>query len=128
MALLVFPRVATLSLTMAILPEFGFWIILGIVAMICASCGAYYSIDPRKAFIVAVSSVCAPCMLLHDHTNFFYVVNYTGSVLLTILSCLLPVLVHFENDIEMFLNYNKVCCFVFQEVFLIFFQIYRGKN
>ena len=101
MALLVFPRIATLSLTMAVLPYFGLIIIFGIVAIVCASCGAYYKMDSQKVFISAVSSICAPCMIFHDHTYFYYVVNYTGSALLTILSSVLPVLVYYKNDLEL---------------------------
>ena len=100
MALLVFPRVATLSLTMAIIPQFGFWIIVGITGLVCASCAAFYKIDAQKAFIGAIASMCAPCMVFHDHTMFFYVVNYTCSALLTALSCILPVLVYHKEDLE----------------------------
>ena len=101
MAFLVFPRIATISLTMAILPQFGPWIIAGITAIVCASCAAFYTIDQQKTFISAVASICAPCMVLHDHTKFFYVVNYTGSALLTILSSVLPVLVYYKSDLEL---------------------------
>ena len=128
MALLVFPRIATLSLTMAVLPYFGLIIIFGIVAIVCASCGAYYEMDSQKVFISAVSSICAPCMIFHDHTYFYYVVNYTGSGLLTILSCILPLLVYYQNDLEteskhinqpgIFGNFsdNKVCLFTLSKV------------
>jgi hypothetical protein len=101
MSLVVLPRVATLSLTMAILPQFGIYIILGITAIVCASCGGYYTINPQKAFIGAVSSICAPSMLLHDHTKFYYVVNFTGSALFSILTCVLPVLLSYQEDIEL---------------------------
>ena len=121
MALLVFPRIATLSLTMAVIPQFGFWIILTIAAISCTSCAAFYKIDAQKAFIGAIASICAPCMIFHDHTMFFYVVNYTCSALLTALSCILPVLVYHKEDLEIqshhikrpmiFQNFssNKVC-------------------
>ena len=123
MLLLVLPRVATLSLTMAIIPQFGFWIILGIAAIVCASCSAYYTIDPQKVFIAAISSLCAPSLLLHDHTQFYYVVNFTSSALLSILSCVLSVLLYYENDLELLSDHirrphifgnasgNQVCWF-----------------
>ena len=106
MALMVVPRVATLSMSMAISPKFGFSIIVGILAIVCASCGPYYKIDPRKVFIGAVSSICAPCMILHDHTYFYLVVNFTCSTLLTILSCILPVLMYYNESQELQPVYN----------------------
>ena len=111
MALSVFPRVATLSLTMAILPRLGFYIIFAILLIVCASCGAYYKMDAKKTFIGAVSTLFAPCMILHDHSKFFYVANYTVSAPLTLLSCALPLLVYFKTDLEEMGLFNKVCIF-----------------
>ena len=100
MAMLVFPRISTISLALAVLPKFGFWIIVGITLIVWLSSVGYWKLDLKASFIGAVASIFAPCMIVHDHYYYYYVINYTGSILLTILSCVLPCLIYYESDIE----------------------------
>ena len=88
----------------------------------------FYKIDPKRAFIGAVASIFAPCIVVGEHTAYYLVVNFSGSVLFLLITIAMPFLVLFvpisENNadhtdifnISIYQNQTlQVCIFIFSK-------------
>ena len=99
MALLIIPRISTLSLLLVILRNYsefyGIIAVVILVLLILSSAMPFYKIDPKRAFIGAVASIFAPCIIVGEHTSYYLVVNFCGSIIYLLISIGMPFLVLF---------------------------------
>ena len=108
MIFLIIPRMATLSILLVILRShsefYGIIVIAILASIILITTVPFYKIDPKRAFIGAVASIFAPCIVVGEHTAYYLVVNFSGSVLFLLISIGMPFLVLFvpisENNAD----------------------------
>ena len=108
MIFLIIPRMATLSILLVILRShsefYGIIVIAILASIILITTVPFYKIDPKRAFIGAVASIFAPCIVVGEHTTYYLVVNFSGSVLFLLISIGMPFLVLFvpisENNAD----------------------------
>ena len=99
MVLLIVPRITSLSLLLVILRNYsrfyGIIVLVIVVLIILASGSPFYKIDPKRAFIGAVASIFAPCIIVGEHTSYYLVINFSGSIMFLLLTIGMPFMVIF---------------------------------
>ena len=112
MVLLIIPRMSTLSLLLVILRNYsrfyGIIVLVIVVLIILASGSPFYKIDPKRAFIGAVASIFAPCIIVGEHTSYYLVINFSGSIMFLLLTIGMPFMVIFVPLPEVNSNHTDI--------------------
>ena len=112
MIFLIIPRLSTLSILLVILRShsefYGIIVIVILALVILITIIPFYKIDPKRAFIGAVASIFTPCIVVGEHTAYYLVVNFSGSVLFLLISIGMPFLILFVPISENNANHTNI--------------------
>ena len=113
MVLLIIPRISTLSLLLVVLRNYskfyGFIVLLVILVLLILIAGIpFFKHDPKRAFIGAVASIFAPCIIVGEHTRYYLAVNGIGSILFLFISIGMPFMVLFVPVPELNSNHTDI--------------------
>ena len=102
------PRIVTLSLTLFFMDlyVFGYSLtVLGpMILILLVVIIPFYKINPQKAFVGAIASLFAPCIVLDDFSKFLLTTSTITSVLYAFLSALNLLIIFCNNE-----NVSKLC-------------------